>query len=178
MKTALAVVVSALLASPLTAEDHTLVRFDGGIGVIPVSSIALTDPTVVTGTVATGTRNFVRGVPPPGQIWVINRLRAEVDTDSHIVVSGRGLLLGGGNAIGMNANQKVIATLICEPAAPFTLHSTPAPGAALAPNGDFVIDDTLSPPVVGACPSPVLLIRSGAGAQPWFAAGILKLDRN
>jgi hypothetical protein len=71
----------------------------------------------------------------------------------------------------------VIATLICEAAAPFTLHSTPAPGVALAANGDFVIDDTLSPPVPDTCASPVLLIRTGSGGGgPWFAAGILKLN--
>ncbi|HJZ76541.1 MAG TPA: hypothetical protein VKE51_32625 [Vicinamibacterales bacterium] len=172
-KTALACVFSVILVSPLGAEDdHSLVRFDGGIGVIPVSSIT-TNP---DNTVATGNRNVVRGVNPPGQIWVIRRLRADIGTDGHIVVDGRGLLLGGGNAIGFNANASVIATLICEPAAPFTQHSTPAPGVALAPNGDFRIDAMLSPPPPSRCASPVLLIRSGAGAQPWFAAGIVKLE--
>jgi hypothetical protein len=171
-KTALACVLSVILASPLAAEDHTLVRFDGGIGVIPISNVTVNGDGSLT-----VSRNMVRTVNSPSQIWVIDRLRADIDTDSHIVVAGRGLLLGGGNNVGLNGNQSVIATLICEATTPFTLHSTPGPGVALAANGDFVIDATLSPPVPDTCASPVLLIRSGAGGGgPWFAAGILKLN--
>lgn len=114
-------------------------------------------------------RNVVRGVQPPGQIWVIRELRAEVRDDGRIRVQGRGLLLGGGNGIGGNANASVFATLICEAAAPFTLHNTTLAGVALEPDGDFKIDDVLTPVPVD-CASPVLLIRNVAGA--WFAAGI------
>ena len=78
-----------------------------------------------------------------------------------------------GNNIGFNANQRVFATLICSATAPFTQFSTPSTGVALEPNGDFRIDDTLSPTPPAVCASPVLLIRNAAGA--WFAAGILKL---
>ncbi len=158
---------------PLAAADQdTLVKFKGGIGVIPVSA----------GVVPAGTqpatsevvnRNIVRGVPPPGQIWVIRDLRAEVRTDGSIRVRGKGLLLGGGNGIGGNANQSVFATLICEAAAPFTLRITGSL-VPLAPNGDFAIDDALTPAPTD-CASPVLLIRNGAGA--WFAAGIPDLGR-
>jgi hypothetical protein len=82
------------------------------------------------------------------------------------------LLLASGNSIGQNANQRVFATLICEAAAPFVEHSTAIAGVPLEANGDFRIDDTLSPtPFV--CPSPVLLIRNTGGV--WFAAGIPKL---
>jgi hypothetical protein len=63
----------------------------------------------------------------------------------------------------------VFATLICEAAAPFTLHNTTLTGVALQQNGDFEIDDVLTP-VPTACASPVLLIRNVAGT--WFAAGI------
>jgi hypothetical protein len=169
-KAALAVVVSALLASPLTAEDHTLVRFDGGIGVIPVSNVTVN---ATTGAV-TVSPNRVRNINPPSQIWVIGGLKAEIATDGHIRARGRGLLLGGGSNIGLNANQSVLATLICDTAGTqlFTT-TTPVP---LEANGDFVIDDTLAP-VPTACASPVLLIRNGTGAV-WFAAGILKLDRD
>src|SRR4030095_14506807 len=97
-----------------------LAKFDGGIGVVPVSNVAV-NPT--TGAV-TVTRNVVRTVNPPGQIWVIADLKADVDTNGRIKVKGRGLLLGGGSSIGQNANQSVLATLICEAAAPFTLHNT------------------------------------------------------
>jgi hypothetical protein len=110
-------------------------------------------------------------VNPPGQIWVIDALKAEVDSDGRIKVRGRGLLLGGGNGIGTNANQSVMATLICEAAAPFTLRNTGL--VPLAANGDFRIDDMLDPAPTD-CASPVLLIRNGGGA--WFAAGIVKAD--
>jgi hypothetical protein len=118
----------------------------------------------------------VRNVNPPGQIWAIST-KAEVDADGHITVCGRGLLLGGGNSIGTNANQSVHATLICEASAPFNEFSTPSTGVALAANGDFRIDDELTnadmKPFPATCASPVLLIRNAGGA--WFAAGILDL---
>ena len=102
------------LALPVRAED-TLAQFEGGIGVMPVSS--------GVGTAATATtvnRNIVRGVQPAGQIWVIRKLEAEVKTHGAITVEGEGLVLGGGNNIGRATGQRVFATLICEAAAPFT----------------------------------------------------------
>ena len=173
MKLIALVVVSALtlLASSALADD-TLARFKGGIGVIPVSS--------GQGAAATATvvnRNIVRGVQPPGQIWRISDLDATVKTDGSIRVRGRGLLLAGGNALGSNAGASVFATLICETAAPFNEHSTTLAGVPIAPNGDFAIDDLLSPapPAPSACASPVLLIRN-AGNSAWFAAGIRDTD--
>ena len=158
------------IVAPLSAsadDSHSLAKFKGGIGVIPVSS--------GQGTAATATvvnRNIVRGVQPAGQIWVIEDLRADVKADGSIRVDGRGLLLGGGNNIGLNANASVFATLICEAAAPFTERSTTLTGVALAADGDFRIDDVLTPAPVD-CASPVLLIRNAAN-QSWFAAGIQK----
>jgi len=146
--------------------DGTLVKFDGGIGVIPVSSgVAVAGVTTST----TVNRNFVRGVAPPGQIWVIKDLKAEVKDDGRIRVNGKGLLLGGGNNVGGNGNASVFATLICEAAAPFTERNT-APPVPLDADGDFRIDDVLNPAPPAVCDSPVLLIRNAAGA--WFAAGI------
>jgi len=150
------------------AADDTLVKFKGGIGVIPVSSGQGTAPTATV-----VNRNVVRGVPPPGQIWRIADLRAQVRVDGSISVRGKGLLLAGGNNIGTNANQSVFATLICEAAAPFTLRNTNTAGVPIEPNGDFRIDDVLAPAPSG-CASPVLLIRNVAGA--WFAAGIIDDD--
>jgi len=156
------------IAAPLAAgADDSLAKFKGGIGVIPVSS--------GQGAAATATvvnRNIVRGVQPAGQIWVIEDLKAEVKADGSIKVDGRGLLLGGGNNIGLNANASVFATLICEAAAPFTERNTAITGVALAPDGDFRIDDMLTP-APADCASPVLLIRNAAN-QAWFAAGIPK----
>jgi hypothetical protein len=162
-----AVVLCAAMARP-TAADDTLVRFRGGIGVIPVSSGTATVPNGPTATVVN--RNIVRTVQPPGQIWRIADLQARVSFDGSITVRGRGLLLAGGNAIGTNANQSVFATLICEATAPFTLRSTNPAGVPLQPNGDFVINDVLTPAPTDGCASPVLLIRNLGGA--WFAAGI------
>ena len=107
---------------------------------------------------------------------MIAGLKADVSTDGRIRVRGRGLLLGGGNSIGQNANQSVFATLICEAAAPFVELNTTATGVPLEPNGDFTINDTLAPAPL-ECPSPVLLIRS-AGNRSWFAAGIPSLGHD
>jgi hypothetical protein len=117
--------------------------------------------------------NVVHGIQPGGEPWVIRALSAEVKVDGRIHVEGRGLLLSGGNAIGTNGGQSVFATLICGPLpnGPFTVHSTPVANAvALAADGDFTIDDILSPAPSNPCDNPVLLIRNVGGV--WFAAGI------
>ena len=160
--------IVALFARSAVADD-TLVKFRGGIGVLPVAS--------GVGQAATAdvvNLNVVRGVQPAGQIWVISALSADVKVDGRIHVSGRGLLLGGGDEIGFNANASVFATLICEPTAPFTEHSTNGAGVPLAPNGDFQIDDVLVPAPPATCDSPVLLIRNSEPNPAWFAAGIPK----
>ena len=161
----------ALFALSAVAADDTLVQFRGGNGVIPVAASVGQGPTadVVD-------RNIVRGVEPAGQIWVISALRADVKVDGRIRVNGRGLLLGGGDQIGFNGNASVFATLICEAVAPFTEHSTNGAGVALAPNGDFRIDDVLVPAPPADCDSPVLLIRNSEPNPAWFAWGIPKLD--
>ncbi|MBI2960524.1 MAG: hypothetical protein HYY28_09440 [Betaproteobacteria bacterium] len=159
-------IVAGMAAAPLVAADN-LVQFDGGIGVIPVSSgVGQAAQAEVVN------RNIVRGVQPAGQPWVIRVLRATVRAGGAITVDGRGLLLGGGNNIGGNPNNpNVFATLICEAAAPFTERNTNLAGVRLDPNGDFRIDDVLDPAPVD-CASPVLLIRNTN--LVWFAAGIPK----
>jgi hypothetical protein len=90
------VLIGGFFASAVVADD-TLVRFKGGIGVIPVSNVAGTaNP---HGTFPNVTRNIVRTVNPAGQIWVISALMADVKVDGSIHVDGRGLLLGGGNQL-------------------------------------------------------------------------------
>jgi len=158
------------IVAPLSAAaDDSLVKFKGGIGVIPVSSAA--GALNADGTSPNVNRNVVRGVNPPGQLWRIADLRADVKADGSIKVRGRGLLLAGGNGIGGNAGQSVRATLLCEVATP-VLHNTGL--VPLELNGDFRIDDVLDPPPPAVCDSPVLLIRNPNGA--WFAAGIVKRD--
>lgn len=164
----LACTLFLLASAPLCASaDNAIAKFKGGIGVDPISSAPGPAPTA-----ATVNRNIVRGVQPPGQLWVISDLAAVVTDDGRISVSGKGLLLAGGNAIASNAGASVFATLICEAAAPFVEHSTDAAGVPLEPNGDFNIEDTLTP-VATDCASPVLLIRNAAN-RAWFAAGIPK----
>lgn len=168
MKKAAAILgILAATGSAGAQGRHLLVRFDGGIGVVPAANGA--GPANPDGTLPNVKLNVVRGVAPGAGPWRIASLRAEVDVDGRITVHGRGLLLASGNSIGQNANQSVFATLICEPSAPFVERSTDRAGVPLDPNGDFRIDDVLD---FGAleCPSPVLLIRNTAGA--WFAAGI------
>ena len=169
----LMVLIGGSFASSVIADD-TLVRFKGAIGDIPVANVAGTPNP--DGSFPDVIRNIVRGVNPAGQIWVISDFRADVKVDGRIRVDGRGLLLGGGNAIGTNGNASVFATLICEATPPlFTEHSTNPNGVPLAANGDFDIDDVLAPAPPAQCGSPVLLIRvTPSGA--WFAAGIPKLD--
>jgi hypothetical protein len=152
------------------ADDHQplLVQFDGGIGVDPVSNVT------VSGGTTTVSANVVRGVSPLGQIWVIRDLDARIDIYGHIRVHGSGLLLAGGNGIGTGAGLKVFATLFCGPAATATASSSSATGVALESDGDFSIDDVLSPEPPDPCLDPVLLIRATFGSQPWFAAGIVR----
>jgi len=158
MKTSIMAGALALAFSAAAAADDRLVRFDGGIGEIPVSN--------------TTTPNVVRNVPPGGQPWTISRLTADVRTDGRISVDGRGLLLAGGNGIGTNGGQMVVARLSCQlTATTFSSHDTHP--VTLDAAGDFRIDDVLSPPPPGSCSNPALLILNGT-AQRWFAAGIPK----
>ena len=164
--------VVALVALAFTgiasAQDNVDLKFKGGIGVIPVTGVA------ANGTV---NLNIVRGVNPAGP-WRIADLNAVVESNGHIRVRGRGLLLAAGNGIGTNAGASVHATLFCGPAATATAFDEP--GVPLAADGDFIIDDFLTGngPLPTPCENPVLLIRNGAvaGQGVWFAAGIQKLE--
>jgi hypothetical protein len=163
-----AVLVVSALAVARARENDVIARFEGGIGVIPVTGGAGTPN--ADGTLPNVKLNVVRGVSPAGP-WRIADLKAVVGADGHIVVKGSRLLLASGNSIGTNANASVFATLICDTASPFTPHNTGS--VALDPNGNFLIEDTLDS-VPAECASPVLLIRS-SGSGVWFAAGIPKL---
>lgn len=99
----LLLVLSLTLAPHVVTADDSLVRFDGGIGVDPVSGIAANAPAP----------NVVRGIPPGGFPWVIERLRADVKADGRIQVDVRGLLLAGDNVIGTNGGRRILAMLFC-----------------------------------------------------------------
>jgi hypothetical protein len=151
----LIVLFLAACAAVLPASAANVARFNGGVGVIPTGSANTT----------------VRTVLPAGQIWVIRALTAAVKDDGGITVNGAGLLLASGNGVGSNANAKVFATLMCANDGNVQHNSSNTPGVALAPNGNFVIDEALSPAPPSTCDSPVLLIRN-AGNGGWFAAGL------
>lgn len=167
-KKILAVMVFLGFVFPLPIlADPSLVKFEGGIGVIPVSRVAGTQN--ADGTFPDVVRNDVRGTPPGGQPWVIERLSADVKLNGRIRVDGRGLLLAGGNNVGLNGGQSVRARLFC---------GNVAHDSALVPledNGDFRIEDVLLPALPtppDQCVNPVLLIVNPNGS--WFAAGIPK----
>ena len=159
-----ALAVSGIASAQDNTDKDTSLKFRGGIGVIPVTGVA------ANGTV---NLNVVRGVSP-GAPWRIADLEATVGSDGHIKVVGRGLLLASGNGIGTNAGQSVHATLFCGPAATATAHNSTPAGVALEADGDFRIDDFLSPAPPTPCETPVLLIRNVGGV--WFAAGIPRLQ--
>ncbi|MDB5953768.1 hypothetical protein [Ramlibacter sp.] len=140
---------------PITADAaQAMLRFDGGIGETPVSTVA--------------TANVVNGILPGGQPWVISTLHASVDENGQIRVNGRGLLLAGGNGIGTNAGQSVKAIVFCNG----VRSETAAAGVPLEPDGDFRIEDQLVPTPAGPCATATLLITNLANR--WFAAGIPK----
>jgi hypothetical protein len=165
------VVVSALtlllgLAGGSALAAGSLVKFDGWIGVDPVAGIANGAPVL----------NVVRGVPPGGRPWVIQRLKVDVKDNGQISAKGEGLLLAGGDGIGTRAAiENVAATLFCG-AVPATAIAHSSAPAALDANGNFEIQGVLDRTPPNPCVSPVLLIRNATGGplSNWFAAGILK----
>jgi len=156
--------IAVLLSGGAALAGDNLVRFEGGIGVNPVSSA--TDAGVAA-------RNIVRRVSPGGQPWVISRLSVDVKENGRIRAKGEGLLLGGGDNIGTNGRASVFATLFCGDPPSATAHDSTPTGVPLEPNGDFRINDVLSPLPPGECTNAVLLIRTANGGR-WFAAGIPK----
>jgi hypothetical protein len=147
-------VVFVLGAIAQSAPAQSLAMFSGGIGDITTGASDTT----------------VRGVAAAGQIWVIRNLIADVRLGGLIQVDGRGLLLGAGDAIGSNGSASVFATLFCTNDGNVP-HNSSLAGVRLQENGDFRIQDSLSPAPPNTCTSPVLLIRV-TGPGSWFAAGI------
>ncbi|HEY4048027.1 MAG TPA: hypothetical protein VGM27_14290 [Acidobacteriaceae bacterium] len=166
----LLVALIPLTTAAYDGRANTLVRFKGGIGVDAVNNVT------VSGGTTTVSPNTVRGVSPPTTPWVIADLAAKISLDGHILVVGRGLLLSGGDGIGTNAGQSVFATLFCGPAASASASSSSMTGVALDAEGNFTINDVLSPAPPDPCNTPVLLIQTTGGAHPWFAAGIPDQD--
>src|SRR6476620_3803840 len=99
VKTVVVFLVALAMSGAVRAgERDVLVRFDGGIGVIPVSNGA--GPVNADGTFPNVKLNIVRGVSPGAGPWTIASLRADIDIYGRIRVRGRGLLLASSNSIG------------------------------------------------------------------------------
>jgi hypothetical protein len=153
----LACLAVSALALPAAAAD-SIARFEGGIGSQPLRASAPGVPAV----------NDVNGVNPGGRPWLIASLSADVKSDGRISVVGRGLILGGGAAIGTPGGQSVRARLFCG--------GVPHDSPTLTPleaDGDFRIEENLASVPPNPCVNPVLLIINAGGS--WFAAGIPKL---
>src|SRR6185369_16814572 len=98
-------------------SSTTLVRFEGAIGVDPLTAANGVD-----------VLNVVRGVNPGGRAWVLRKLQASITTDGRISARGAGLLLASGDVIGTRAGiTQVLATLACGPtnATAALFHSPP-----------------------------------------------------
>ena len=148
----LVVLIGGFFASSLVADsnhhrkhDDTLVKFKGGIGVHPVSNVTVTLVGTRLSRLSLSTRTLSAALTPPVSSGVIDKLDATVKTNGDIKVKGKGLILAGGNNAGRATGQSVFATLICEAAAPFTERSTNLTGVPLSADGDFEIDDVLTP---------------------------------
>src|SRR5215831_17424846 len=156
--TASMLVLSGALTLVPSVRAETLMKFEGGIAVIPV--------------VAGSAANVVRGVSPGGFPWVIEKFKARVEGDGDITVEGVGLVLAGGNSIGTAGPITLVAaTLFCQispgPAATFSSHSSGA--HPLTADGNFKFKDTLSPVPPSPCTNPALLIRANNSTGPWLA---------
>ena len=172
----LSVALAAASASVFAAPPAPpLVKFEGAIGVDPLTAANGVDAL-----------NIVRGISPGGRAWVIRKLKATIGIDGTVSARGAGLLLASGDVIGTRGPvTHVAATLACGPANNTASLFTSAP-SPLAVNGNFDIGGTLSqdgvnPAVLPAtCDNPVLLIRAAnpttGAAGAWFAAGIVSQD--
>lgn len=158
----------SLLAGSAQAQT-TVAVFDGGIGSQPLAGAP---PNVIV--------NDVRGVPPGGRPWEIRKLKATVrseDGRASIIVKAKGLILGGGNSIGLpGVPREVAATVFCGTNEAFNSASVLTNDA-----GDFEIRSPLATSAGNnmlpePCAPATLLIRNAPGGTPgaWFAAGIPK----
>jgi len=143
-------------ASAAAQTDPVRLRFNGGIGVIPVSSGVLDNGAATTALVAPSvTRNIVRGVQTCRPDLGDRRARCQGEGERAHQVDGKGLILAAGTMRERAAGQSVFATLICEPTPPFTERVTPLAGVLLSPTGDFKIDAALAPLPPDICASPM-----------------------
>jgi len=160
----------AFAAASAMADPVAVLRFEGAIGVDPLTAAGGTDQL-----------NVVRGINPGGRAWVIRKLDATIYSDSNTVIRGKGLLLSSGDVIATRATvTHVAATLACGSADANATRFTTGP-AELSTAGNFTIrgpllDGANTAVLPATCDNPQLLIRAfnPATGLPggWFAAGI------
>jgi hypothetical protein len=163
---ALAVAATTAAADPASV----ILRFDGAIGVDPLTAAGGSDQL-----------NVVRGISPGGRAWVIRKLSATVYTDASVAIRGKGLLFSSGDVIATRGPvTHVAATLACGPANNAATLYTTAP-APLNAAGHFTIrgpllDGANAAVLPATCDNPQLLIRAAnpvtGAAGGWFAVGI------
>lgn len=165
----------SLALAAMAAHADSVLQFDGGIGVDPLTPAGGVDQL-----------NVVRGVNPGGRAWAIRELNAKIYSGGSAVVRGEGLLFSSGDVIATRGPVgQVVATLACgeanSTATKYTTESAP-----LSEAGDFTIRGTLrgidgnvAPLETVPCDNPLLLIRAAgvAGAGGWLAVGILDRDK-
>lgn len=158
----LGALAASLVWLPTAFASDSRIECQGGIGSTPFAVVnAAPGP------------NDVRGIAPGGCPWVIEKLQASIRSDGAISVKGKGLLLAGGNSVGLPAlPRQVLATLFCG-ATELT-----SPPADLDANGNFTTRGMLAAALPDPCQTPTLLIRNFSAnaianaAGAWFAAGI------
>ncbi|MDH4052125.1 MAG: hypothetical protein OEW88_11670 [Gammaproteobacteria bacterium] len=165
----------ALAATSASAAPAAVIlKFNGAIGVDPLTAAGGADVS-----------NVVRGVSPGGRAWVIRKLDAKVFSDATVEIRGKGLLFSSGDVIATRGPvTHVAATLACGAADATALKISTAP-AELNAAGNFTIrgpllDGANTAVLPAVCDNPQLLIRAAnpttGAVSGWFAAGILDLD--
>lgn len=170
----LAALAMSLAAASAMAGPVPVLKFEGAIGVDPLTAANGADVS-----------NVVRGINPGGRAWVIRKFSATVYDDGSITARGKGLLFSSGENIATRGGvAQVVATLACGTAdanaTKYTSESTPLNLA-----GNFNLQGVLrdgagspAPLMATPCDNPQLLIRAFGATGPggWFAAGILERD--
>jgi len=170
-----ALISTLALASTAAPSTDLLFKFDGGIGVTPVSQVLDLQSNGGSPDQGEVVENLVRGHFASKQPWRIANLHATVRTDGTIQVQGHGLLLAGGDHIGTSQAANVRASLVCGMGADansrFEIFTS---FHALTDDGEFSFDEVLPnfTSLPNPCVEPALIIWDANTAR-WLAASIL-----
>ena len=110
----------------------------------------------------------IRGVPPGGVPWALDRGTARVSATGRVRVEVDGLVITGtGTALDGTTGPvlKVVAALTCDGTAPTIVTTAAVP---LSAGGDARIDQQVALPPT--CLAPIVLVRANSSTGPWIAA--------